>query len=132
METDFSDRSSRAARHGKFFEETVLTLLPEAEPSPDGETDFCFLGAPLEAKSCQIIVVDNTKKGPNTKSGRIYLRDYQHEYLVKNRGRYVIGVMDGESVIKTRMILACRLSPNFDGCKTLTWRTLFKAIGACC
>jgi hypothetical protein len=75
---------------------------------------------------------DRKRSRSNTKSGRFYLWDYQHNYLVEKGGRYVLAVMEGDQIIHTRMVLASRLSLGFDGCMTLTSRTVFRALGACC
>jgi len=130
-EVDFSERSSRAHHNGESCEEQIKRLLPEAEYGAE-EVDCIFFGDPLEIKSCQLRVQANTQKGSNTISGRFYLRDYQHNYLVENGGRYILVVMDGDLIVHTRMVLAEKLLPEFSGCRTLTWTTVFHFLGVAC
>jgi hypothetical protein len=128
IEIDYSERSARALHNGKYCEELIREKVPEIVESEnvDGE----LFGSPLEIKSCQVQVFRSDKKTP--RSGRFYLRDYQHSFLLENRGRYIFAVMNGEQIIHTKMILASRLLPEFTGCKTLTWKTLFNHVGEAC
>jgi|GEM_PF-1445349 len=123
-EINFSERSARALHNGKYCEELIREKVPELQESEnvDGE----LFGSPLEIKSCQVQVFRSDKKTP--RSGRFYLRDYQHDFLLENRGRYIFAVLNGEQIVHTKMILASRLLPAFSGNKTLTWKTLFSQI----
>lgn len=126
--TDYAERSARAYHNGKLCEELIHDLLPELLPSD--EADGELFGAPVEIKSCQ----EHTERSDWTRSrlGRFYIRDYQHDLLVKAGGRYILAVMDGGNIIHTRMVLAARLMPLFEGCKTLTWGTVFSALRVAC
>lgn len=127
-EIDFSERSTRALHNGKLCEELIRGLVPELHISD--EADGELFGSPIEIKSCQAHVFRSDRVIP--RSGRFYLRDYQHRELLEKNGRYILAVLDGEQIIHSRMILASRLLPEFEGCKTLTWRTLFDHIGEAC
>jgi hypothetical protein len=120
---DYSERSSKAYHNGKHCEELIKQYIPEFNPLCEGADGELF-GAPVEIKSCQQFTDRADWKNP--RSGRFYLRDYQHCYLVQNGGRYIFVVLDGETIIHTRIILAARLLPEFVGCMTLTWTTAFE------
>lgn len=127
-EIDFSERSARALHNGKYCEELIREMVPELHASE--EADGELFGSPLEIKSCQAHVFRSDKRNP--RSGRFYIRDYQHRDLLEKKGRYLFAVLDGEQITHTRLILASRLIPEFSGNKTLTWRTLFNHIGEAC
>jgi hypothetical protein len=119
---DYSERSSKAYHNGKHCEELIRNQLPELHQSEEADGELFW--APVEIKSCQQFVDRADWKNP--RSGRFYLRDYQHDNLVKKGGRYIFVVLDGETIIHTRIILAARLLPEFVGCRTLTWTTVFE------
>jgi len=128
-EIDYSERSARAFHTGKLCEELLQKFIPEFHPldeSIDGE----LFGAPAEIKGCLMNVSRSDRVRP--RSGRFYLRDYQHRDLLEKNGRYIFMVIDGEQIMHTKIILASRLLPEFTGCKTLTWRTLFNSLGGAC
>ena len=124
-EIDYSERSTRARHNGKLCEELIREKIPELHVSE--EADGELFGSLIEIKSCQAHVFRSDRVRP--RSGRFYLRDYQHRDLLEKNGRYIFAVLEGEQLVHTRMILASRLFPEFSGCKTLTWRTLFNSLG---
>lgn len=128
--TEFSDRSAKAYHNGKLCEEMVKEKLPDAEFTGDHEVfDFMFMGAPLEVKGCEGTITDNYQRGnTKTKSGRFYLRGYQHNELLQKNGRYAFFVLDGGKVVKSRIILASKVCMEFEGAKTLSYGTVFKAV----
>lgn len=119
---DFSERSLKAQENGRVCEELIKGILPGLEPSEC--SDFLFLGAPLEIKSCQMKIDRSDEKNP--RSGRFYLRDYQHTNLINNNGRYVFAVMAGGQIIHSKMILASKFSSEFKGNKTVSWTSIFR------
>lgn len=117
MPLDYSSRSAKAYENGRVSEAIIKQLLPGIQPSD--VVDGVYLGAPIEFKSCQLHVDRGGRNNP--RSGRFYLRDYQHKELTENNGRYIFLVMQGKKVIHSKIILASKLSLSFAGAKTLSW-----------
>jgi hypothetical protein len=122
----FSERSSLACHNGKLFEYTIQSLLTAYHPAEGKEIDGELFGSPAELKACQHSVYFSDRKSP--KSGRFYLKGHQHSKLLECGGRYIFGVIDGEQVVKTRIILASKIFPEFEGCRTFTWTTVFRRV----
>jgi hypothetical protein len=122
MQGDFSERSYRAQENGRVCEALIKDILPGLEPAEG--SDFSFMGAPLEIKSCQVKIDRSDEKNP--RSGRFYLRDYQHSELLEKNGRYVLAVMDGAEIVHSKIILASKFLPEFTGNKTVSWSSVFK------
>lgn len=122
MQVDFSERSLRAQENGRICEELIRGILPGLEPGEN--SDFLFMGAPLEVKSCQVKAGRSDRANP--RAGRFYLRDYQHNELIEKNGRYIFAVMAGSQIVHSKMVLASKFLPEFSGNKTVTWTSIFR------
>lgn len=118
---NLSDRSFRAQENERVCEGLIKGILPGLKPAED--SDFLFQGAPLEIKSCQVKIDRSDKKNP--RSGRFYLRDYQHSDLLEKNGRYILAVMDEGRIIHSKMIMASKFLLEFNGNKTISWTSVF-------
>lgn len=116
--------NARASRNGEAIEEYVRRLLPDIH-FLDGLFDAELDGTPLEVKSCQMTVTDNSHKNTRKRSGRFLFVSTQHNALQKAGGEYLFIVHEeGTPKISFRAAAEKLGLPDFSGCKSVAWRSV--------
>ena len=126
---DYPVRSKKAKDNGTYCEKFVQYLLPGIE-FIDSDVDAIYKGAPLEIKSCQMYV-DAADRPGGKRLGSFLFKGSQDKKVKEGNGRYVLLVKDGNRVVCSRIVLATRLFPDFEGRKSIMWNGAISAAEAC-
>lgn len=118
------ESNALAARNGCLIEKIVRTLYPDAQFDYKGLVDLQINGHPVEIKSCQISVSDQSHR-TGIRSGRFAFSAEQHKSLIQNRGEYILMVhKNGEPFLFFRIQASALKIPEFSGIKSVCWKSI--------
>ncbi|AYK14498.1 MULTISPECIES: hypothetical protein [Methanosarcina] len=121
------ESNALASRNGCQIEEIIRTLYPGAQYDYRGIIDLHINGQPVEIKSCQAHVTDQSH-GTGTRSGRFVFSAEQHQTLIENQGEYILVVhKDGTPFLYFRVPASALDLPDFTGIKSVCWKSAIQA-----
>lgn len=117
--------NATASHNGADMEAFARSLLPNAIITAGPEDiDGELYGVPLEVKSCQISITDNSHS-KSRRSGRFVFSGLQHQALVDSGGEYLLLVhKDGLPFLAFRAPASSLNLPEFSGNRAISWRAI--------
>jgi len=118
--------NATASHNGAEMEAFVRSMLPSATitAGKDG-IDGDLEGVPLEIKSCQVCITDNSHPFTGKRSGRFVFSGDQHNALLESGGEYLLIVhKEGSPFLGFRAPASCLNLPDFTGNRAVSWRVI--------
>jgi len=119
-----SASNAAASHNGAEMEDFVKSLLPGVNIT-GGHIDGEYQGVPLEIKSCQVCITDNSHTKTAQRSGRFVFSGDQHRDLKAENGEYLFLVhKEGVPFMGFRAPASCLDLPEFKGNRAVSWRVI--------
>ena len=120
------ESNTTASRNGHSIESQICDFLGIPH-DPNAIVDAYLDDKPLEIKSCQIVIGDNSH--PNgIRSGRFKFNQEQHMYLTENDGIYALVVHRDGEFEHTRLIKASLITGISGRSCGKTWRGVMAGV----
>lgn len=118
--------NATASHNGAEMEAFARSMLPNATITAGNEDiDGNLGGVPLEIKSCQICIIDNSHTTTGKRSGRFVFSGDQHKALIEAGGEYLLIVhKEGSPFLGFRAPAFCLDLPDFTGNRAVSWRVI--------
>lgn len=118
--------NATASHNGTDMEAFARSMLPNATIIAGKEDiDGDLGGVPLEIKSCQVCIIDNSHPTTRKRSGRFIFSGDQHNALIESGGEYLLIVhKEGSPFLGFRAPASCLNLPNITGNRAVSWRVI--------